>query len=119
MFTMSERGAYWYKNGYNPNAMKTLLAAGIPTILLAILPKTFADMGLFDVSWIGNFTWFIGCALGYFFFTLFERLDPQVPTFAGETDGISDGTLDGAAATVGSEPPAISAEVPVVTEPAP
>ncbi|MDN8549984.1 NCS1 family nucleobase:cation symporter-1 [Microbacterium sp. NM3R9] len=92
MFTMSEKGAYWYRNGYNPNAMKTLLVAGIPTILIAILPKTFADAGLFDVSWIGNFTWFIGCALGFVAFVVFERRDPQVPTFAGETEGISDGT---------------------------
>ncbi|WP_447943868.1 NCS1 family nucleobase:cation symporter-1 [Microbacterium aurum] len=116
MFTMSEQGAYWYRKGYNPNAIKTLLAAGIPTVLLAILPKTFADLGLFDISWIGNFTWFIGCALGYGLFILFERLDPQVPTFDGEDEGISDGTIDGAAATADSEPPAISAEVPVVVE---
>ena len=25
MFTMSEQGAYWYKNGYNPNAVRALL----------------------------------------------------------------------------------------------
>ncbi|MDQ1217609.1 NCS1 family nucleobase:cation symporter-1 [Microbacterium arborescens] len=93
MFTMSESGAYWYRKGYNPNAMKTLVVAGVPTILLAVLPKTFADMGLFDVSWIGNFTWFIGCGLAFAVFVLFERRDPQVPTFAGETEGISDGTL--------------------------
>ena len=116
MFTMSEQGAYWYRRGYNPNAVKTLLAAGIPTILLAILPKTFSDLGMFDFSWIGNFTWFIGCALGYGFFVLFERLDPQVPAFEGEHAGISDGTVDGAAATADSEPPAISSEVPLVTE---
>jgi len=79
--------------GYDPNAMKTLLVAGIPTILLAILPKTFADMGLFDVSWIGNFAWFIGCGLAFAVFVMFERLDPRVPTFTGENEGISDGTL--------------------------
>lgn len=113
MFTMSETGAYWYTNGYNPNAVKTLLWAGIPTIVLAVFPKMFADLGMVDVSWIGNFTWFIGCGLGYFFFVLFERMDPRVPTFDGETDGISDGTIDGAAATADSEPPAISGEIPV------
>ncbi|WP_347346583.1 NCS1 family nucleobase:cation symporter-1 [Microbacterium sp.] len=113
MFTMSETGAYWYSNGYNPNAVKTLLWAGIPTIVLAVFPKMFADLGMVDVSWIGNFTWFIGCGLGYFFFVLFERMDPRVPTFDGETDGISDGTIDGAAATADSEPPAISGEIPV------
>jgi NCS1 family nucleobase:cation symporter-1 len=117
MFTLSETGAYWYRKGYNPNAIKTLLWAGIPTIILAVFPKMFADMGMFDISWIGNFTWFIGCGLGYGFFVLFEKLDPQVPTFAGETEGISDGTLDGAATTDASEPPAISTEIPVLRDP--
>lgn len=113
MFTMDESGPYWYRKGYNPNALKTLLAAGIPTVLIAIFPKLFADLGLFDISWISNYTWFIGCGLGYFLFVLFERLDPRVPTFTGETEGVSDGTIDGAAATSQSEPPAISAEIPV------
>ncbi|MEV4686790.1 NCS1 family nucleobase:cation symporter-1 [Microbacterium sp. LWH3-1.2] len=116
MFTMDESGPYWYRKGYNPNALKTLLAAGIPTVLIAIFPKLFADLGLFDVAWISNYTWFIGCGLGYFLFVLFERLDPRVPTFEGETDGISDGTTDGAAATAASEPPAVSSEIPVVAE---
>lgn len=116
MFTMSETGAYWYRKGYNPNAIRALLWAGIPTIAIAILPKMIADLGGFDISWIGNFTWFIGCGLGYGLFVLFERLDPQVPSFTGETEGVSDGTVDGAAATAEAEPPAISAEVPVVTD---
>lgn len=116
MFTMSDKGAYWYRKDYNPNGIKALLWAGIPTIAIAILPKMIADLGGFDISWIGNFTWFIGCGLGYGLFVLFEKLDPRVPSFAGETDGISDGTIDGAAATSDAEPPAISAEVPVVTD---
>ncbi len=116
MFTMSDTGAYWYRKGYNPNGIKALLWAGIPTIAIAILPKMIADLGGFDISWIGNFTWFIGCGLGYGLFVLFEKLDPRVPSFAGETDGVSDGTVDGAAATADAEPPAISAEVPVVTD---
>ncbi|MEV8274297.1 NCS1 family nucleobase:cation symporter-1 [Microbacterium sp. NPDC077184] len=117
MFSMSETGAYWYRKGYNPNGIKALLWAGIPTIALAVFPKMIADMGGFDLSWIGNFTWFIGCGLGFGLFVLFERLDPRVPSFAGETEGISDGVRDGAAATTDAEPPAISTEVPIVTEP--
>ncbi|MCK2023531.1 NCS1 family nucleobase:cation symporter-1 [Microbacterium sp. kSW2-24] len=116
MFSMSEEGAYWYRKGYNPNALKALVWAGVPTILIAVLPKMLADLGLFDVSWIGNFTWFIGCGLGFLAFTVLERIDPKVPTFEGETDGISDGTIDGAAATAASEPSPISAEIPVVAE---
>ncbi len=50
-------------------------------------------------------------------FLLFERLDPRIPTFDGETEGISDGTLDqtdtvAAPASVAS--PAAPAEVPVL-----
>ncbi|WP_270354491.1 hypothetical protein [Microbacterium testaceum] len=80
---------------------------------MAIFPKLFADLGLFDVSAVSDYSWFIGCALGLGLFLFFERLDPRIPTFEGETEGISDGTVDGAAATTASEPPAISAEVPV------
>ncbi|MFT4212638.1 MAG: NCS1 family nucleobase:cation symporter-1 [Microbacterium sp.] len=116
MFTMDEKGPYWYRNGFNPNAVKTVFAAGIPTVVIAILPKLFADLGLFDVTYISDFSWFIGCGLGYALFVLFEKRNPQVPTFVGEAEGISDGTLDGAAATAASEPPAISAEIPVATE---
>lgn len=114
MFTMSESGAYWYRGGYNPNAIKALLWAGLPTIAVAVLPKPAAELGLIDVSWIGNFTWFLGCGLGFLAFTLLERLHPLVPTFAGETEGISDGNIDGAAHTVQSGPPPISAALPVV-----
>ncbi|MFT4305859.1 MAG: NCS1 family nucleobase:cation symporter-1 [Microbacterium sp.] len=116
MFTMDEKGPYWYRNGFNPNAVKTIFAAGIPTIVIAILPKLFADLGLFDVTYISDFSWFIGCGLGYALFVFFERRDPQVPAFDGETEGISDGTVDGAAATAASEPPSISTEIPVTTE---
>ncbi|MFT4137260.1 NCS1 family nucleobase:cation symporter-1 [Microbacterium sp.] len=113
MFTMSDKGVYWYTNGYNPNAVKALLGAGIPTVVLGVFPKLFADLGLFDISWIGNYTWFIGCGLGYLLFVLLERRDPRVPRLDGETAGISDGTVDGAASTPDSEPPAISGEIPV------
>jgi NCS1 family nucleobase:cation symporter-1 len=116
MFTMSEKGAYWYRKGYNPNSIKALLFSGVPTILIAVLPKLIADLGGFDISWVGNFTWFIGCGLGFALFVIFEKLDPRVPSFAGEVDGISDGTVDGAAMTTDAEPPAVSAEIPVVAD---
>lgn len=93
--------------------MKALLVAGIPAVFLGVFPKLFADMGLFDISWVSDYSWFIGCGLGYAAFALFERIDPRVPTFDGESDGVSDGTIDGAAATAAAEPPAISAEIPV------
>jgi NCS1 family nucleobase:cation symporter-1 len=65
MFTMDPTGPYWYRRGFNPNAMKALLVAGIPAVFLGVFPKLFADMGLFDISWISDYSWFIGCGLGY------------------------------------------------------
>lgn len=116
MFTMSPQGSYWYTKGYNPNAIWTMILAGVPTIVLAVFPKLIADLGGFDISWIGNFTWFIGCGLGYGVFVLLERSRPRVPTFEGIASGVSDGTIDGASATAASEPPAVSGAITVATE---
>jgi NCS1 family nucleobase:cation symporter-1 len=100
MFTMSDRGKYWYTKGYNKNAVYAILAAGIPTVLIGVLPKLIADLGGFDVSWIGNYTWFIGCGLGYALFLTFERANPQVPSLQGLSEGVSDGTVEVAGGSV-------------------
>jgi len=113
MFTLDTAGPYWYRNGYNPNAVKAILIAGIPNILIAVLPSSLAALGLFNITWISNFTWFIGCGLGFLLFALFERANPMVPTFDDDSDGVSDGTLGGALATTTSEPSAVSQEIPV------
>jgi len=100
MFTLSERGKYWYTKGYNKNAVYAILAAGIPTVLIGVLPKLIADLGGFDISWIGNYTWFIGCGLGYALFLTFERANPQVPSLQGLSEGVSDGTVEVAGGSV-------------------
>lgn len=100
MFTMSEQGRYWYTKGYNTNAVSALLLAGVPTIALGVLPKLIADLGGFDISWIGNFTWFIGCGLGYAIFVILERRNPLVPNLADLSEGVSDGTVDVAGGTI-------------------
>ena len=91
MFTMSPEGAYWYTNGYNRNGVLAIFLAGVPTVLLGVLPKLIADLGYFDISWIGNYTWFIGCGLGFVAFWWLERLSPQIPSFDGVTEGVADG----------------------------
>lgn len=98
MFTMDAGAPYWYVKGYNPNAIRALLIAGVPTVFLGVFPKLLADLGMIDISWISNFTWFIGCGLGYAAFVLLERTNPRVPSFAGEFEGVSDGTLTAAVA---------------------
>ena len=100
MFTMSEKGKYWYSKGYNTNAVYALLLAGVPTVALGVLPKLIADLGGFDISWIGNFTWFIGCGLGYVIFVILERRNPRVPNLADLGEGVSDGTVDVAGGTI-------------------
>jgi NCS1 family nucleobase:cation symporter-1 len=104
MFTMSDKGAYWYTKGYNKNAVYTILGAGIPTILIGVLPKLIADLGGFDVSWLGNYTWFIGCGLGYLIFLLLERANPQVPSLDDLTAGVSDGSVEVAGGTLELQP---------------
>ncbi|THV43238.1 NCS1 family nucleobase:cation symporter-1 [Glycomyces buryatensis] len=84
MYTRDTAGPYWYAKGYNPNAIWAMLIAGVPTILLATLPRVISGAGGPDMSWIGNFTWFIGCALGFGAFVLLERAYPRVPSLEHE-----------------------------------
>ena len=94
MFTMATTGRYWFRNGYNPNAVKATLLAGIPAIVAVALPKLLLDLGAtaVNVTWLGNFSWFIGCGLGYLAFTSLERRRPMIGNFdvdaAAATDGV-------------------------------
>ena len=94
MFTMSETGAYWYKRGFNPNAVWAMVLAGVPTVGIAVLTRPLAEAGILDLSYLADFSWFIGCGLGFALFVLFERQRPLMPTFEGETAGISDGSIE-------------------------
>ncbi|GAB4084504.1 NCS1 family nucleobase:cation symporter-1 [Myceligenerans cantabricum] len=99
MYSMSESGTYWYQNGYNRNGVLAIVLAGVPTVLLGVLPKLVADLGWFDISWIGNWTWFIGCGLGFVAFWTLERRHPQVPSFDDVTEGVNDGATGVTGAT--------------------
>ena len=61
MYTLSPTGRYWYKNGWNPNAVITVTVTGVVAILLSLF------------TGIGDFGWFIGCGLGFGLFALLER----------------------------------------------
>ncbi|MDF2665947.1 MAG: cytosine/uracil/thiamine/allantoin permease [Microbacterium sp.] len=91
----------------------------MPTVAIAVFPKLFADLGLFDVSWVSDYSWFIGCGLGYALFLLLERLDPRVPTFEGETEGISDGTAESGEAPVETEALVLAQTAPDAGTPVP
>ncbi len=93
MFTMSPGGRYWFRNGYNPNAVHAVLIAGIPAIVSVVLPKLLLDVGAtaVDVTWLGSFSWFLGCGLGYLAFSTLERRQPMI----GRLDDVPELALDG------------------------
>jgi NCS1 family nucleobase:cation symporter-1 len=81
MYSMAPTGRYWFRGGYNPNAVVAVVGAGVPTILLTL----FAD--------VGDYGWFIGCALGFVVFAGLERVRPMMPQLDPAEAGVSDGTL--------------------------
>ena len=81
MYTLSPSGRYWYKNGFNPNAVIAIIASGVPTILGTLFLHT------------GNFSWFIGCGLGFVIFSQLERVRPYIPSPDLAVEGVSDGSL--------------------------
>jgi NCS1 family nucleobase:cation symporter-1 len=93
MFTLNPTGHYWYRNGFNPNAWLALVLAGIPGIASAILPTPLKQLGVVDITWIANYSWFIGAGLGYLFFVLLERYRPQMPHLEASEPGVYDGTI--------------------------
>ena len=99
MYTMSPTGRYWFTKGFNLNGVLAVIIAGVPTILLAVLPKTFVDLGIAqagsagDLTWTGNYSWFVGCGLGFVAFALLEKARPRIQVIPEGTAGISDGAL--------------------------
>ena len=79
MYTMAPTGRYWYSNGFNPNAVGTVLGVGVVTIALDLFLN------------VGNFGWFIGCGLGFVVFTLLERFHRRMPLLDAEDADVNDG----------------------------
>ena len=79
---MDTKARYWFKNGYNPNAVAATLIGGLPAIISVVLPKLLVDLGVLpetsNATVIGNFSWFLGCALGFGSFYLLERRRPMI-----------------------------------------
>jgi NCS1 family nucleobase:cation symporter-1 len=80
MYSLSPSGRYWYKNGFNPNAVITVAVTGVVAILLSLF------------TGVGDFGWFIGCGLGFAIFALLERTRPMISVPPVEEEGVSDGT---------------------------
>ena len=96
MFTMDTKARYWFKNGYNPNAVAATLIGGLPAIISVVLPKLMVDLGALpetsNATVIGNFSWFLGCGLGYAAFILLERHRPMIGQLDRDLEEAVDGT---------------------------
>ena len=68
LYTMRLTGAYWYANGYNRAAVLTIIPSAAVPVLCAVMP---------GLEGLANFTWFIGCGLGYLLYTQLMKRQPQ------------------------------------------
>ncbi|MCI1832007.1 MAG: NCS1 family nucleobase:cation symporter-1 [Bifidobacterium sp.] len=94
IFTMDPHGLYWYRNGFNPNAVASLVVAGVFSVASVILPSPLKQLGMPDMTWISNFSWFLGAAIGYVAFVFLERRHPRMPHLEAGQAGVSDGAAD-------------------------
>jgi NCS1 family nucleobase:cation symporter-1 len=95
MFIMNPEARYWFRNGYNPNAIAATLIGGVPAIISVVVPKLLADLGAMaetsNITVIGNFSWFVGCGLGFAAFAMLERARPMITRLDEETETAVDG----------------------------
>lgn len=68
LFTLEETGAYHYRNGTNPVAVRALIIAGVCSLGSVIVPKL---VGAAD--WVPKYSWFIGCGVGFVAYYLLAR----------------------------------------------
>ena len=61
LYSMSPKGEYWYRNGYNRRAIAALVPAALVPMLCVFIP-----------AWrpAANYAWFIGMGLGFAFYAL-------------------------------------------------
>ncbi|MFL6026714.1 MAG: NCS1 family nucleobase:cation symporter-1 [Friedmanniella sp.] len=92
MYTMSPSGRYWFRNGYNPNAVAAVLLGGLPAIALVLIGGVvWATSSNALLSHAGDFSWFVGCGLGFLAFWLLERRRPQISDLDDERELAVDG----------------------------
>ncbi|MGF6889098.1 NCS1 family nucleobase:cation symporter-1 [Nocardia sp. GAS34] len=64
LFTTSESGTYWYRNGFNPAA----IAATIVGAVVAVIPVLAGSLpGMYTAA---QYSWFIGCGLAFLTYRL-------------------------------------------------
>ena len=85
MYTLDPAGRYWYRGGFNPNAVITVAVTGGIAILLSLF------------TGIGDFGWFTGCGLGFAIFALLEKYRPMITVPPADEEDVSDGTVSSVA----------------------
>jgi NCS1 family nucleobase:cation symporter-1 len=68
LFTLAEDGAYYYRKGYNPAAIKAVAVSGAISLASVIVPKV-ADV----LTWLPQYGWFVGCGIGFLSYYLIAR----------------------------------------------
>ncbi|MCK8672955.1 NCS1 family nucleobase:cation symporter-1 [Rhodococcus sp. HM1] len=85
LFTMSEKGAYWYRKGYNPAAVVATVVGAV----VAMIPVLFNNApGMHTAA---QYSWFIGCGLGFVTYHLLAtrtRLAVQIPESSSVTQEV-------------------------------
>ncbi|MBA8796080.1 NCS1 family nucleobase:cation symporter-1 [Friedmanniella endophytica] len=89
LYTLDPKGRYWFRNGTNPNAILAVVLAGVPSIAMTLIAG-IVDGGRHH---IGEFSWFLGCGLGFVFFTLLERRRPMIGRLEEDRVSATDGTV--------------------------
>ncbi|WP_246284785.1 NCS1 family nucleobase:cation symporter-1 [Gordonia asplenii] len=57
LFTMSPKGTYWYRRGYNPAAVIATVVGAV----IAVFPVVFTN--LYGMHTAAQYSWFIGCGV--------------------------------------------------------
>ena len=89
LYTKSPEGRYWFRGGWNPNAIWAVLIGGVPAVLAVLIPTAWSSLG---IGWISDYSWFIGCGLGFAAFWYLERIRPIITDLDTGTDTCRDGT---------------------------
>lgn len=92
MYSKDPAGRYWYRKGFNPNAIWTLVTTGAVSVASAVLPPA---LGV--VPWLSSYSWFIGCGLGLIVFWALERRSPAMPLLDADDPTVDDGAALGRA----------------------
>jgi NCS1 family nucleobase:cation symporter-1 len=98
LYTKSPAGRYWFKNGWNPNAVWSVVIGGVPAVAAVLIPTAWSSLG---VGWISDYSWFIGCGTGFAAFWYLERRRPMIAGLDQGLDTCRDGrsqaAMDGTA----------------------